>query len=50
MVQPVWGGVTIIVDEVTRSGAGEIEVTAALGMNTKIIRQDGFHKQQSQHP
>ena len=50
MVQPVWGAVTIIVDEVTLSGKGEIEITAALGMNTKILRQDGFHKQQSQHP
>ena len=49
MVQPVWGAVTIIVDEVTKSGAGEIELTAVLGMNTKILRADGFHKQQSQH-
>ena len=48
MVQPVWGAVTIIVDEVTLSGKGEIEVTAVLGMNTKILRADGFHKQQSQ--
>ena len=49
MVQPVWGAVTIIVDEVTKSGAGEIEVTAVMQMNTKILRPDGFHKQQSQH-
>ena len=49
MVQPVWGAVTIIVDEVTLSGAGEIEVTAVLGMNTKILRAAGFYKQQSQH-
>ena len=49
-VQPVWGAVTIIVDEVTLSGKGEIEVTAVLGMNTKILRAGGFHKQQSQHP
>ena len=50
MVQPVWGAITIIVDETTLSGKGEIEVTAVLGMNTKILRQDGFHKQQSQIP
>ncbi len=49
MVQPVWGAVTIIVDEVTLSGKGEIEVTAVLGMNTKILRADGWFKQQSQH-
>ena len=48
MVQPVWGAVTIIVDEVTLSGKGEIEITAVLGMNTKILRAAGFHKQQIQ--
>ena len=47
-VQPVWMGVTIIVDEVTGSGKGEIEVTAVLLTNTKILRQDGFYKQQAQ--
>ena len=49
MVQPTWAGVTIIVDEVTKSGAGQIEVTAVLGMNTKILRVGGFYKQQTQH-
>ena len=49
MVQPVWGAVTIIVDEVTLSGKGEIEVTASLGMNTALLRAAGFYKQQSQH-
>ena len=48
-VQPVWGAVTIIVDEVTLSGKGEIEVTAVMQMNTKILRAGGFYKQQSQH-
>ena len=47
-VQPLWSGVTIIVDEVTGSGKGEIEVTAVLLTNTKILRQSGFHKQQAQ--
>ena len=45
-VQPVWGAVTIIVDEVTLSGKGEIEVTAVMQMNTKILRAGGFFKQQ----
>ena len=49
MVQPVWSAITIVVDEVTLSGKGEIEVTAVLGMNTKILRAAGFYKQQSQH-
>ena len=45
-VQPMWNGVTIIVDEISGSGKGEIEVTAVLLTNTKILRADGFHKQQ----
>ena len=45
-VQPMWNGVTIIVDEVTGSGKGEIEVTAVLLTNTKILRASGFFKQQ----
>ena len=49
MVQPLWAGVTLIVDEVTGSGKGEIEVTAVMAMNTKILRAGGFYKQQTQH-
>ena len=49
MVQPLWSAATIIVDETSLSGKGEIEVTAVLGMNTKILRAAGFYKQQSQH-
>ena len=50
MVQPLFGGgVLIIVDEVTKSGAGQVELTAVLGMATKVIRPDGFYKQQTQH-
>ena len=45
-VQPLWMGVTIIVDEVTGSGKGEIEVTAVLLTNTSITRAAGFYKQQ----
>ena len=49
MVQPMWNGVTLVVDEVTLSGKGEIEVTAILLLATKIIRAEGFYKQQTQH-
>ena len=50
MTQPVWQAVTIVVDEYgALAGKGEIEVTAVLGMNTKILRADGFYKQQTQH-
>ena len=42
MVQPVWSGVTIIVDEISLAGKGEIEITAVLLMNTKILRVAGI--------
>ena len=45
-VQPLWMGVTILVDEISGSGKGEIEVTAVLLTNTKILRAAGFFKQQ----
>ena len=34
MVQPMWNGITVVVDEVTRSGNGEIEVTAVMLLAT----------------
>ena len=40
-VQPMWMGVTIIVDEISGSGTGLIEVTAVLLTNTKILRSNG---------
>ena len=49
LVQPMWRGVTLIVDEVTLSGKGEIEVTAVQLLATKIIRAGGFYKAQTQH-
>ena len=49
MVQPMWQTVALIVDEVTLSGKGEIEVTAVMLINTKILRADGFYKQQTKH-
>ena len=49
MVQPMWENVGLIVDEVTGSGAGTIEVTAVLLMNTKIVRAANAYKQQTQH-
>ena len=45
-VQPMWNNITIIVDPFGGSGKGEIEVTAVLLTNTKILRAAGFYKQQ----
>ena len=48
-VQPMWQGVSLIVDEVTRATQGEIVVTAVLLANFAITRKAQFHKQQTQH-
>ena len=47
--QPIWQGVTIIVDEITGSGEGEIEVTAVMLMNSRLLRSDGYFKQEANH-
>lgn len=49
MVAPIWEGVTLIPDEVTKAKSGEIVVTAVMLHAVKILRSDGFYKQQSQH-
>ena len=49
MVAPVWGAVTLIPDEVTKAGNGQIVLTAVLLHAVKILRAGGFYKQQSQH-
>ena len=48
MVAPVWEGATLIADEVTQSKKGEIVITAVLLHAVKIVRADGFYKQQVQ--
>ena len=49
MVAPVWGGVTLIPDEITKAANGQIVLTAVLLHAVKILRSGGFYKQQSQH-
>ena len=48
MVSPVWEGVTLIPDEITKAGMGQIVVTAVMLYAVKILRADGFYKQQLQ--
>ena len=50
MVTPIWEGVTIIPDEVTQAKAGQIVITAVMLHAVKILRMDGFYKQETQHP
>ena len=48
-VQPVWDSIEIIPDSITMADAGTIKVTAVGLFAQKLLRSDGFHKQQSQH-
>ena len=49
MAAPVWGAVTLIPDEITLAGKGQIQLTAVLLHAVKILRTGGFRKQQSQN-
>ena len=48
-VQPMWQGVSLLVDEFSRSAFGEVIVHAILLANFAITRKAQFHKQQTQH-
>ena len=48
-VQPMWQGVSLVVDEFTRAAFGEVVVHAILLANFAITRKAQFHKQQTQH-
>ncbi len=49
MVVPLWEGVTLIPDEVTKASTGQIVLTGAMMHAVKILRADGFWKQETQH-
>ena len=49
MVAPIWEGVSLIPDEITRAKSGEVVITAIMLHAVKILRTDGFYKQQTQH-
>ena len=49
MVAPVWGGVTLIPDEVTKAANGQIILTAVLMHAVGIQRTGGFYKQETNH-
>ena len=48
-VAPVWQGISLIPDEITLAGTGQIKVTAVMLHAVKLLRADGFYKQQTQH-
>ena len=49
MVSPIWEGVTLIPDEVTKAANGQIVITAVMLYAAKILRADGFVKVETQH-
>ena len=49
MVAPVWEGITLIPDEVTKAANGQIVITAVMLYAVKVLRAAGFYKQQTQH-
>ena len=48
-VAPVWGQVTLIPDEITKAGEGQIVLTAVLLHAVKLLRAGGFYKQETNH-
>ena len=48
-VQPMWQGVSLVVDEFTRAAFGEIIIHAILLANFAVTRKAQWHKQQTQH-
>ena len=48
-VAPLWGAVTLIPDEITLAGKGQIQLTAVVLYAAKLLRSGGFHKQESNH-
>ena len=48
MVAPIWEGVTLIPDEITKASSGEIVITAVMLHAVKILRSAGFYKQETQ--
>ena len=49
MTAPIWEGITILADPYTKSAKGQIQITAVMLYAVKILRSDGFHKQETNH-
>ena len=48
MVAPIWEGIQLIPDEITKASTGEIVVTAVMLHAIKVLRVAGFYKQGTQ--
>ena len=47
--QPLWQGVSLVIDEFSRAAHGEIIIHAILLANFQVTRKAQWHKQQTQH-
>ena len=43
MIAPIWSGISLIVDEVTKAKAGQIVITAVMLHAVKLLRAAGYH-------
>ena len=49
-VAAVWENIALIDDEITLlKSDGQVQITAVMLYATKLLRSDGFYKQQTQH-
>ena len=48
MVAPIWSNIALVPDELTLIKKGQIQITAIMLSAQKVLRADGFHKQQVQ--
>ena len=48
-IAPLWEGVSLIPDEISKAAHGQIQITAVMLYAAKLLRAGGFYKQQSQH-
>ena len=48
-VAPVWGSISLVPDEITLVGKGQIQLTAILLYAAKLLRTGGFYKQETNH-
>ena len=49
IVQPIWEGIALIPDEISKVDSGEIKLSAIMLANVKVIRDEGIIRVQSQH-
>ena len=50
MVAPIWSGISLIPDEISKASSGQVVITAIMLHAVKIVREAGFFKIETQHP